>query len=134
MSIQSLLEADWYTRNYETREYHLAYSKLIEAARNRGTVTYQELADVMDKIPHGSHLAQTSGGMGGAINLNEHLHGRPMLSAILVNISGKPGEGFFQLARDLGRLRSNHPADEERFWEEEKRAVYEVWQKSFKAK
>lgn len=29
---------------YETVDYHLVYSELIRAARQRGMVTYQELA------------------------------------------------------------------------------------------
>ena len=35
----------------------------------------------------------------------------------------KPGPGFFRLARSRGR----HIVDEERFWIEELRNVYDAW-------
>jgi hypothetical protein len=54
-----------------------------------------------------------------------------MLSAIVVNVEGKPGIGFYWLARKLGKLASEHPADEEGFFESEKKAIYKTWQRSF---
>lgn len=119
---------------YETVEYYVAYSTLINAARQRGTVTYQELAEALGWPTSGSYMGWLTGGMGGAISYNEHRHGRPMLSAILVNVKGRPSEGFFEFARKLGRLHSADREDEERFWEAEKQAVYETWKKSFKGK
>ena len=35
-----------------------------------------------------------------------------------------PGDGFFVLARSLGRLQAQ---DEDSFWEAERDAVYEAW-------
>jgi hypothetical protein len=121
----------WFEKYYETKEYHLVYCALIAAARNRGTVTYQEVAEIMGVTPHGRHLAITAGRMAGTISRNEHHHGRPMLSAIVVKVVGQPGHGFFDLARDLGRLNSDDPDAEQVFWEKEKRDVYRTWQKEF---
>jgi hypothetical protein len=56
----------------------------------------------------------------------EEAQGRPMLSALVVGVSGKPGAGFFDLARQLGRLQSEKEEDEQRFWEEEKEALYVI--------
>lgn len=59
------------------------------------------------------------------------LYGRPMLSAITVTVNGRPGGGFYTLAKDLGKLASDHPADQQAFWETERMAVYSTWQMSF---
>lgn len=41
-----------------------------------------------------------------------------------VGVKGGPGPGFFDLARNLGRLTSD---DEQSFWEDERQAVYDTW-------
>ena len=114
-----------------TKEYALIYAELIRAARYRGTVTYQELADLVGLPLRGSHMGSELGGYLGAISEGEAQAGRPMLSAITVTVDGKPGGGFFGLAQQMGRLTSEHPADREEFWESEKKAVYRTWQRSF---
>ena len=68
----------------------------------------------------------------GAILAYEPAHGRPMLSAIVVGVSGRPGGGFFGLARQLGRLNDDSKEAEDRFWEDEKAAVYKTWRREFK--
>lgn len=114
-----------------TKEYALIYSELIQAARHRGTATYQELAELVGLPLRGSHMGSELGGYLGAISEDEAHAGRPMLSAIAVTVDGKPGGGFFGLAKDIGRLTSEHPADRDAFWESEKKAVYKAWQRSF---
>jgi hypothetical protein len=113
-----------------TRQYHLIYAELIRAARYRGTVTYQELADLVGLPLRGSYMGSELGGYLGAISEEEVKQGRPMLSAIAVTVSGKPGGGFFTFAKDLGRLTSDVLVDQQAFWESEKKHVYETWQKS----
>lgn len=49
----------------------------------------------------------------GEISEDEHVAGRPMLSALALSKAGKAGPGFFGLARALGALNSDHPADEQ---------------------
>jgi hypothetical protein len=117
-----------------TKEYGLIFAELVVAARHRGTVTYQELAELVGLPTHGTHMGVEIGGYIGAISEDEVSHGRPMLSAIVVNVEGKPGIGFYSLARQLGKLKSEHPADEEAFFESEKKAVYQTWQRSFSEK
>ena len=118
------------TRYVGTRQYHLIYAELIRAARYRGTVTYQELADLVGLPLRGSYMGSELGGYLGAISEEEVKQGRPMLSAIAVTVSGKPGGGFFTFAKDLGRLTSDVLVDQQAFWESEKKHVYETWQKS----
>jgi hypothetical protein len=110
-----------------TREYFLIYAELIQAARFRGTVTYQELAELVGLPPVGAFMGAELGAYLGAISQNEVEHGRPMLSAVTVTVDGKPGEGFFGLAKDLGRLAGDLPSHKETFWEAERQRVYATW-------
>ena len=55
--------------------------------------------------------------------------GRPMLSATAVNVGGQPGPGFYGLAHDIVQL-TDQPED--KFWESEKKAVYETWKVQLK--
>ena len=54
-----------------------------------------------------------------------------MLSALAVTVNGKPGGGFYAFVKDLGKLTSDHPADQQAFWEAERKDAYTTWQKSF---
>jgi hypothetical protein len=64
----------------------------------------------------------------GAISEQEALHGRPMLSAIVVHKGSKRlGSGFYQLGEEL-RLKSVGE-DEDDFAEREMRLVFEYWAK-----
>jgi hypothetical protein len=50
-----------------------------------------------------------------------------MLSALAVGVSGKSGEGFYKLAKDLERLKDDSKESRLKFWEQEKQAVYKTW-------
>lgn len=117
--------------DYETVEYHLVYSELINAARRRGTVTYQELAHVVGLPLSGNYMGKRIGELLGAVSQNEVSRGRPMLSAIAVTTTGVPGGGFFNYARELGLLSSEGSQAEEAFWEAQQRKIYETWQQKF---
>lgn len=108
-------------------EYHRIFSELINAAKYRGTITYQEIAKILGLPLSGNYMGAEIGHLVGEISEDEVIAGRPMLSAVAVNTSGKPGPGFFGLARQLGRLNSNQPSDEARFWKNELAAVYDQW-------
>jgi hypothetical protein len=107
-----------------TKEYALIYAELITAAKYRGTVTYQEIAQMMGLPLSGSHMGNEIGWILGEISEDEVANGRPMLSAIAVNVQGHLGPGFFPLARQLGRLKDEN---EQAFWEAERHQVYEMW-------
>ncbi len=108
-----------------TKEYALVYNELITAARYRGTFTYQEIAQIMGLPLSGNHMSNQIGWMLGEITRDEVLNGRPMLSAIAVNVHGKPGPGFFPIAKELGNLKEDE--DESNFWQTECKAVYDTW-------
>jgi alkylated DNA nucleotide flippase Atl1 len=107
-----------------TKEYGLIYTELITAAKYRGTVTYQEIAQIMGLPLQGNHMSREVGWILGEISESELANERPMLSAIAVGVNGKPGAGFFDWARKLGRLKSD---DEWAFWESECKSVYDTW-------
>lgn len=110
----------------------LVYSELIKAAQYHGTTTYQAIAEIMGLPMRGSYMGKEVGHMLGEISDDERQQGRPMLSAIAVGVSGSPGEGFFVLAKELGRLQDDSKEARQRFWENEKKAVYAAWQREFK--
>lgn len=115
-----------------TVEYYLVLAELIRAAQYGGLTTYQAIAQIMGLTPTGGHMAAETGHILGEVSEDELERGRPMVSALAVGVSGRPGEGFFKLARELGRLQSEKPEDEQRFWKQEREALYKTWKRRFK--
>jgi len=115
-----------------TKACALVYCEMVQAARYGGITTYQAIAQIMNLPLTGSHMGREVGHVVGAISEDELNNGRPMLSAIVVSVSGRPGPGFFALARDLGKLKEDSKEAEERFWEMERAAIYKTWRRAFK--
>ena len=107
-----------------TADYALVLGELVRAAQYRGLTTYQDIAPLVGLRQFGSFMGREIGLILGAISEDEVLGGRPMLSAVAVNVKGDPGPGFFELARELGRLEQN--GDKSAFWKEERDNVYET--------
>ncbi len=112
--------------------YNLAYNELKTAAKFRGYITYQEIALLIGLPLQANYMGAEIGHLMGEISEDEVAQGRPMMSAIVVNTMGTPGPGFFDLARNLGRLGSKERKEEIDFWEKEKKAVYEAWKVDLK--
>jgi len=111
-------EVEWENAKKEIRNI------LIGVSKNRGLIAYFELSKKVQsiRIEHYSYaLAQ----MLGEISTEEDAVGHEMLSAVVVHARGdmKPGEGFFELARQLGKDTSN----EDKFWIRELNRVYDYW-------
>ena len=106
----------------------LVYKELITAAQYRGTITYQEIAKLMGLPSSGSHMGREIGQLIGEISDDEAINNRPMLSAIVVGVSGEPGEGFYGLAKDLYDLELETRESKREFWHQEKAKVYQTWQ------
>jgi hypothetical protein len=117
-----------------TREFLLVYCALIRAAQQRRLLYYKEVAQLLGIHPAGHHMARQVGQVLGEISENEHRAGRPMLSAIAVNEAGIPGEGFFKLARRLGKLATQDARAEEQFLNSERNSVYATWAPSAQGK
>jgi hypothetical protein len=101
---------------------------LVYAAHTGTTVFYEDIAALLGIQQPGSHMAVETGRVLGEISEAEHEAGRPMLSAVAGGVSGQPGEGFFGLAQELGRLPNESKEAKRQFWEAEKQAVYGTWQ------
>jgi hypothetical protein len=118
---------------FGTKEYLLVYGELIAAARYRGVSTYQAIAQLMGLPLSGNHMSREVGLILGEITEAELDQGRPMLSALAVGVNGVPGEGFYSLGKQLGRLTDDSKEGRAAFWESEKQAVYQAWARTFKA-
>jgi len=66
----------------------------------------------------------------GAVSKNEIQQDRPMISAIAVGAKGKPGDGFFLFAQELGVFHEG--GDPELFWESECKKIYEEWKITYR--
>lgn len=103
------------------RRVDVARSFLIsEVARASTTTTYGVVGELTGVIARsvGRVILEP-------ISRYEHRHGRPMLTALVVLDDTKiPGTGFFDLAREYGRLTDQ---GEVGFWYEECERVYEYW-------
>src|SRR5215217_2249016 len=112
-----------------SKHFVRVYRLLIGAAENRQTVTYGQVAAIMDLPPQGSHMGRVTGQVLGAIVLREQACGRPMLSAVAVSsTNGMPGSGFFGLAEEQDLLSPAARKDERTaFWKAELERVYEEW-------
>ncbi len=110
-----------------TKEYHLVFCTLIDAAQKRREVTYKEVATILGIHTPGNHMGREVGQVLGEISEDEHMAGRPMLSAVVERVDGVPGEGFFALARRLGKLLVTDASGEVRFWLDEREKVFQMW-------
>jgi hypothetical protein len=112
-------------------EYFKVFSELITAAKYHGVLTYKDIAKIMNLKDRGQHMGKETGHLLGEISEDEHNQTpeRPMLSALVVNANtGIPGDGFFVLARQLGRLKENATKEQQKeFWANELKQIYDTW-------
>src|SRR5882672_10410956 len=108
-----------------TTVYFHVVAELVRAAQYRGITTYQDIAVIMGLPIKGAHMGAETGQILGEISEDEFRAGRPMLSAVAVNVNGKAGLGFYALAKELGRVRAGD--DDAAFWAREVGAVYDAW-------
>jgi hypothetical protein len=123
------------TYGYATSEWESARDwiarRLHKVARDRGTITYGELADEMARAgltaldPHSPALAALLG----QVNVLEHEAGRPLISALVVHKGGdlEPGSGFWAFARELGVDPGSGPHARLDFWTHEVERCYARW-------
>ncbi len=115
---------------YQSKEFYIAYSIMINAAQHQGFATYQEIAQAVGLPTAGSYMGGAIGGLIGSISENEVRLGRPMLSALVIGVNGKPGDGFIPWAQKLGLYKDGD--DEGSFWKNECKKIYEEWKAKYK--
>ena len=114
-----------------TTTYHKVFCRLIQAATTKQKVYYKQIAAIVGLRESGHNMAAETGHILGEISEDEH-PGRPMLSAVVVHKTGEekgiPGDGFFVLAINLGKLGSNATDQGKRqFWQNELQETYRRW-------
>lgn len=72
-------------------------------------------------------MGKETGQMLREISVEEVAAQRPMLTAVVVGVQGKPEDGFSVLAGELGKMKAGE--DEQAFWEREREAVYAAWRR-----
>lgn len=83
------------------------YETLVDAARQRRVITYSDAAAVVDLSMRNPYHRKLLGQYLGAISEYEVEHGRPMLSAVVVQKgSHRTGTGFDHLGEEIGRKSS----------------------------
>lgn len=113
---------------YEYYEWEAAKvemrSVLIERARMGATIPYSDLIAAVTTISFEPD-SYAFAAMLGEISSDEASAGRGMLSVVVVQKSGdmQPGQGFFDLAKRLGRDTS----DTVKCWIDELKHVHHVW-------
>jgi hypothetical protein len=107
--------------------YFHVVAELVRAAQYRGVTTYQDIALLMGLPITGAYMGSETGQILGEIVEDEVKAGRPMLSAVAVGVSGKPGPGFYTLAHQIGLLDS--PSENLAFWREERDKAYAAWRR-----
>lgn len=100
---------------------------LIEKAKERAMIPYSELVAQVKAVTFNAFDQRLFAALG-QLSVEEHEAGRPLLSVLVVHKSGdmQPGEGFFELAKALGRDTS----DVLKTWISEVQRVYQHWNKS----
>ena len=106
-------------------EQQIVGDHLREVAKACGLAYYGEVAALISLDLSGPGAVAALSKLLGEISMEEHRLGRPLLSAIVRSKgSDMPGEGFFGLARGLGRFDGS---DDLAFWTEEVRRVHDCW-------
>ncbi len=97
---------------------------LIATAKAQGTIAYSELVEKVTAIDIPAR-GQVISHILDEISREEDTRGRGMLTVLVVHKHGKqrPGPGFFELAKDLGRDTSN----KDKCWLDELNKVYAYW-------
>ena len=96
--------------------------ELIQIARREGLTNYTEAGSWVDLDMSTDVGRILIAQILDEINIDENSQGHPMLSALVIYKDiGRPGSGFFQCARGLGRLTDD---DEDGFWAKEVTAVH----------
>lgn len=100
---------------------------LIDSAKRQDTIAYSDLVARVNSI-HFNAYDQRLFAMLGQISVDESDAGRPLLSVVVVHKTGdmRPGPGFFDLAKSLGRDTSNI----DKVWTSELKEVFKHWRKA----
>jgi hypothetical protein len=103
---------------------------LKQTAETGGLVTYTDVAKVvgldMENVEHRNQMSQLLD----EISSHEHAQGRPLLSVVVIRKDlGRPGHGFFELAKRLGQYSGHGEIHEVLFFVKEFQKAEQYWSK-----
>lgn len=102
------------------------YELLQRVAREQRTTTYGDIAPLAGLDMESPADRDRMRELLGKISTYEHQNKRPMLTAVVVHKQdGRPGDGFFELARHLGLMAKG--GDREEFFVRELDRVHKHW-------
>ena len=105
----------------------IVYGICTRAARDQGRTSYAAVAKEIGMDTTGEGWRYQMGPLLDEVSRYEHGQGRPQLSVVVVREDiGRPGEGFFTLAKELGKFDG---VDEDAFFVEELKAVHAEWKR-----
>ncbi|RKS81506.1 hypothetical protein BDK61_0792 [Haloarcula quadrata] len=112
--------------NKKPPEFYRLLSECVEVAEHRGTIYYETAGELIGVI------AVNMNNWSAAISKEMVQQGHPMISAVIVGQGDDtPGDGFYTLAYDIGRLDTDptHLTENEKreFWKEELQRVYRTF-------
>jgi len=108
-------------------DYPRVYSILVDRAKNRATIEYGEIAQILGR-KLGNAFANWIGNILCAITEDEHASRRPLLTALAVSKKdGMPNKAFFQFAKDIGAYDGNSKDEDIIFWAKETIKVFKAW-------
>ena len=101
------------------------FEELRRVAKGESYTTYAKIAPLAGLDMASQADRNRIADILGEISTHEHKSGNPLLSAVvLLADEGKPGQGFFTLARELGLYQGG---DDLKFWLDEIKRVHEHW-------
>ncbi|OQB47611.1 MAG: hypothetical protein BWY02_02068 [bacterium ADurb.Bin157] len=108
---------------------------LIDTAKKEGgTISYSEAGNIVELNMNSIADRTTLAHMLGEISWFEHENNRPLLSVVVVHgsdeITPMPGKGFFNLARESGKMKPDE--DVLGFFIEELKRANNYWSKNDK--
>ena len=102
--------------------------KLIEVAKKENVISYGDLAGFAEMPFDVDSERNRLYAILDEINRGEDAQGRPMLSVVVVHKDdGKPGAGFFKLAKHIGLQKKSVSNDD--FYTSEMIKVFNYWSK-----
>lgn len=107
-----------------------------DIAAKRNVCTYSEISNYL-KLKMNLTVEPMSNALFGLladISIHEHEQGDPLLSVVVVNKETRsPGDGFFKLAKDLGRYKGSLTSKEQKdeFYIQELKEIHNLWEREY---
>ena len=111
-----------------TNTYNSIYSKLVETAKNKSTISYVDLALAARLPARGEYMAETLSAVLREIALECINKEQPVLPALVLKGGDDlPGNGFFVMMGELLGRSFAETEDRYSYWEATTQSIYSYW-------